>query len=227
MELEKSLLEEYLAKKLPERISSNECFSLLLLVISQKAGALVMSPDFRDRKLLRKFCEDFDLEYREVEKHKRSLIDRLLRRDTRMLKGGFFVARDKDRFEILKKSEGGFYGFSDSSVGKFLGYPEEDSEYFAEKTAEGDVWDETEEIIEELIEEDKLKRSEIKYFELISYVPGPEKTNVLKAVEEGKQREKAVLEFDEKFDTEIGERYIAEMVRQSNYSSECSNASRP
>lgn len=212
MDLEKPLLEKYFAKKLPERITPNECFALLLVVISQKPGALVMSPDFRDRNLLRSFCEDFDLEYLEIESEERSLIDRFLRRDTRMLKGGFFVARDKESFEILKQSEGRFYGFSDKAVGKFLGFPEDDTDYFAERTKNEDIWKETEKVIEELIEEDKLKRSEKKYFELINYVPRPKKSNVLQAVEKGKQREKAVLEFDKEFETEIGKNYLDKLT---------------
>lgn len=171
-----------------------------------------MSPDYRDRNLLRSFCEDFELEYLEVESQERSLVDRFLRRDTRMLKGGFFVAKDRDSFEILKKSEGRLYGFSDRAVGKFLGYPEDDTDYFSERTTNGDIWKETEKVIEELIEEDKLQQSDIKYFELINYVPRPKRSNVLQAVKNGKQKEKAVLEFDKKFETEIGKNYLEKIV---------------
>lgn len=227
MDLDKTLLEKYFTDKLPERIPSNECFELLLVLTEERPGALIMSPDFKDRKLLRKFCEDLNLEYFEVEEKHRSLLDRALRRDTRMFKGGFFVARNQERFNILKKSKGRFYGFSDKAVGKFLGYPEDDADYFAERAAEGKVWDETEEKIDELIEKGDLQRNELKYLEFTSYVPRPEKSNIIKAVEKGKQRENTLLELDNQLGIEIGENYLAEQVGQTVYSSECSSASKP
>lgn len=219
MELEKSVLAEYFLNKLPERIPSNECFELLLVVIEERPGALVMSPDFKDRKLLREFCEDLALEYLEVEERKRSLLDRVLRRDTRTFKGGFFVAHDSKRFEKLKESKGRFYGFSDKSVGEFLGYPDDDTDYFAERAAKGEVWDETEDKVKELIEKGDLQRNEVKYLEFTSYVPRPEKSNVLQKVKKGKQREKALIGLDKQLGTEIGETYLAERVGQTIYSS--------
>ena len=215
MKKEKKLLENYFLERLPDRIPSSEVFEILLVVLEERPGSLVMSPDYRDRKLLREFCHELELEYFEVEEKKRSLIDRLLGRDTRTFKGGFFIARDTERFEILKSSKGRFYGFSDEAVGKFLGFPEDDIDYFSRRAAKGEVWDETEEKVNEMIQNKDVKRNDVKYLGLTSYVPRPEKSNILKAVNKGRKREKTLLEFDERFDTEIGERYLAEQLGQT------------
>lgn len=212
MDPDKCLLETYFLDELPENLSIHESFELLIVIIEKRPGALLMSPDFKQRKLLRKFCDDFNIFYLEVEGQERSILDKLLRRDTRVLKGGFFVARNEERFDKLKSSEGGFYGFSDKAVGKFLDYPEEDIEYFEHRTVNGEIGSETEEIIERIIENKEVSRDEAKCIELTSYLPKPEKSNILKAIQKGKERRNALQELDKKFKVEIGRMYLDELL---------------
>lgn len=227
MSLDRSLMEKYFLKKLPGRIPGNECLDLLLAKLGEKNGALVMGPDAWDRKLLEKFCEDLDLEYLYVEGESRSFLDRVLRRDTRLLKGGFFVTREPGNLEKLKESEGRFYGFSDETVGRFLGYPEEAVSYFVKRAEDGSVEVRTEKLLDELLGEGRIEKEDASYLELLSFIPCPEKERVMDAIEIGKQREKALLELDERLGTDIGRRYLEEVLRESVYSSECSSASRP
>jgi hypothetical protein len=171
-----------------------------------------MSPDFKDRKILRSFCEDFSLYSLDIKGQERSTLDRLLQKDSRTFKGGFFITSNEQRLENLKSSEGDFYGFSDKAVGKFLGYPEEDIKYFEEREIEGKVGSETEEIIEDMIEEDEINQEDVKYLELTSYLPKTEKSNILLAIQKGKEREKSLLELDKKFNTNIGSKHLDKML---------------
>ena len=212
MEPDRSLLEKYFLDELPENLSIHESFELLLVIVEKRPGALVMSPDFEDRKLLGKFCDEFDLCYLEVEGQVRSILDKILRRDTRILKGGFFITRNEERFEELESSEGDFYGFSDKAVGSFLDYPDKDIEYFRQKTVDGEIGSKTEKILEELIEKEEVTRDEAKYVELISYVPKPEKSNIRTAIQKGKERKNALKELDNKFKVEIGIKHLEELL---------------
>ncbi len=224
MELEKHLMEEYFLRKLPERLHEHERLELLLLVTGEKPGALVMSPDNGDRELLEEFCEEFDLSYLHSGGEERSFFDRLLGRDTRFLKGGFFVAREEDSLEELQDSEGKFYGFSDRAVGEFLGYPEEAVEYFIKRKKENHISIRTENVLEELVEEGELEEEDSKYLQLVSYVPHPTKKCVLDAVEKGKKREKALRELDEQLETRIGRRCIREVLQTAPATHNSGNA---
>ena len=212
MDLDISNLEGYFFDKLTEILSLHERFELLLVLTEERPGALIMSPDFKDRKILRSFCEDFSLYSLDVKGQERSKLDRLLQKDSRTFKGGFFITSNKQRLENLKYSDGDFYGFSDKSVGKFLGYPEEDIKYFEEREVEGKVGSETEEIIEDMIEEGEINQEDVKYLELTSYLPKPEKSNILLAIQKGKEREKSLLELDKKFNTNIGSKNLDKLL---------------
>lgn len=222
MNWNKNLMEKYFLEKLPEKIHEPQCLELLLVVTEEKPGALVMGPDSKDKELLEEFCNEFDLKYIHAGGEERSFFDRLLGRDTRFLKGGFFIARDPEKLEKLQNSSGRFYGFSDEAVGEFLGYPEEAVEYFIKRKDENSTKIRTENIFEKLVEEDKLDKDDSRFLKLISFVPQPTKDCVIKAVEEGKRRREALLDLDEQLGTEIGEKYLEEILRPtqaSDYSS--------
>lgn len=212
MEPDRAVVEKYFLDELPENLSIHESFELLLVIIEKRPAALVMSPSFKDRKLLRSFCDKFDLHYLEVEGQERSLLDKILRRDTRVFKGGFFISQNEERFEKLKSSEGDFYGFSDKAVGSFLDYPDEAIEYFEQRTSNGEIGSETEKILEDLIDDGEISRDEAKYVELISYLPKPDKSNILKAIQKGKERKNDLQEFDENFNVEIARRYLDDLL---------------
>lgn len=218
MDLDSGLVEDYFEHRLNDTVVIDEKLALLLLLIDERPGVLIMNPDYRDRNVLEDFCTEFELEHIYTGgERSRGLIDRILRRDTRLFKGGFFIAKDEKRLEKLQETEGRFYSFSDEGVGNFLGYPEDDIEYFAEKVAEGHIERPTNKKAEELVSEGVLKNRELKYLELVSYVPRPLKENILDAVELGKKREEKILEMDEELGINSGAEVLREVFRDPLY----------
>ena len=218
MDLDPGLVEDYFEHRLNDTVVIDEKLALLLLLIDERPGVLIMNPDYRDRNVLEDFCREFKLEkiYTGGERS-RGLLDKILRRDTRLFKGGFFIAKDEQRLEKLEETEGRFYSFSDEGVGNFLGYPEDDIEYFAEKVVEGHIERPTNEKAQELVSQGVLKNRELKYLELVSYVPRPVKENILEAVELGKEREEKILKMDEELDIESGAEVLREVFRDPLY----------
>lgn len=202
-------LEEYFLEKLPEKIPYEQAFDILMMLTGEKPGSLVMSPSIKQKKVLEDLCEGLDLSYRITGGKERSLLDKVLRRDTRMFKDGFFIARDEKALERLEQSDGKFYGFSDRGVGEFLGYPKESTIYYQE-TREP-ATQASEEKIEELEEKGELDGKDKEFLALISYVPRPEEVSILRAVKIGEMREKKLKELDKDLETEIGEKYIEKM----------------
>lgn len=218
MELDPGLVEDYFEHRLTDAVVVDEKLELLLLLIEERPGVLIMNPDYRDRNILQDFCDEFELEFLYTGGEKsRGLLDKILRRDTRLFKGGFFIARDRGRFEKLKETEGRFYGFSDEGVGNFLGYPEDDIEYFSNNVTEGHIERPTNEKAEELVSQGLIKERDLKYLELLSYVPRPVKENILEAVELGKKREEKILEKDEELDIDSGKEVLREVFRDPLY----------
>lgn len=207
-------LEKYFMKFLPEKIGYNHAFDILMMLTGEKPGSLVMSPDRRQIEALEEMCEELDLSYRITGGRERSFLDKLLRRDTRMLKDGFFIARDEKALERLEQSEGKFYGFSDRGVGEFLGYPKESTIYYEEST--DPATQASKEKINGLMEEGKLGEEEAEFLDLISYVPRPEETSILRALKIGEMREKKLKELDKDLETGIGKKYLEEMKASSS-----------
>jgi hypothetical protein len=154
-------------------------------------------------------CDELDLAYRITGGRERSLLDKILRRDTRMFKDGFFIARDEKALKRLEESDGKFYGFSDRGVGEFLGYPRESTIYYQESRKP--ATEKSEEKLEELEEKGKISEKDKEYLALISYVPRPEEVSIMRAVKIGEMREKKLKELDKDLETGIGEKYIEEM----------------
>jgi len=202
-------LEKYFLEKLPEKISYTHAFDILMMLTGEKPGSLVMSPSIEEKKLLKEMCEDLDLNYRITGGKKRSLLDKILKRDTRVFKDGFFISRNEKALKRLKNSEGDFYGFSDRGVGEFLGYPEESTIYYEEST--DPATKASQEKIEELKKKGKIDEGEIESLSLISYVPRPEEVSILRAVNIGEMREKKLKELDKDLETSIGKKYIEKM----------------
>jgi len=187
---------EFFLQRLPYR----ETLDLFLVILEERPACLIMDPDKGEREKLAEFCREFDLEFREQSSKNESLLS----------SSGFFISCDEERFQKLQDSEGRFYGFSDRDVGDFLGFPEDDIEFFAENVEEGPVEVKTREITEKMVRENLISQEDAKYVNLVTYVPRPCEENVLEAVEQGKRFENKILEFDAKSDSSIGKRVLEE-----------------
>ena len=213
MDVPKDRLEKF-HEKVGQSTVIDEEVALYLLLIDERPGVLVMDPDLDDRKKLKNFCREYDLSYHYTGgEGERGLKDKILRTDSRLFKGGFFIAKDEKRFEMLKSSEGRFYGFSDEAVGKFLGYPEDDIKYFSGNVTDGHIENPTREKADELRSQGKIKEKDLKFLELVDYVPRPEEENILKAINTGKNRHEKIKKIDEKYEINTGEEILRKLFR--------------
>lgn len=217
MKIKKKQLENF-GNKIEDSVVIGEKLALYLLVIEERPGVLIMDPDFNDRKKLKQFCREYDLEFHYTGgEGKRGLKDKLLRTDSRMFKGGFFIAREKERFQKLKRSKGRFYGFSDEGVGEFLGYPEDDIKYFSGNVTDGHIEKPTREKAEKLVSNRVIKKDDLKYLELVSYVPRPERENIVRAIETGEERHRKIEDIDQKYGVKTGKNLLREVFRDPLY----------
>lgn len=207
-------LEKYFMKYLPEKIGYDHAYDILMMLTGEKPGSLVMSPDTQQVEALEKMCEELDLSYKLTGGREKSFLDKLLGRDTRMFKDGFFIARDEKGLNRLEQSEGKFYGFSDRGVGEFLGYPKESTIYYQENNMPAEQ--DSKEKVKDL-KGDRISEEDVELLSLISYVPRPEKVSILRAVKIGEMREKKVKELDKDLETSIGEKYIKELKASDSY----------
>lgn len=202
--LASQVMEEYFLERFPEELVLEEAYHLLLLVLGEKPGVLVMSVGSRQRSLLEEFAREFDLRLKVVKGSERSLLDKILGRDTRFERDSIFVTTDEDRFGILEDSDGDFNGFSDESVGKFLGYPSSAIDYYNRVDIPGLEFDN----LTDLASEEEF------YLSFLGYIPDPKK--VQEAVEIGKTRADILRKLDGELDVEIGSFYIGEIAGEKN-----------
>ena len=202
------ILEKYFVEKFPDTILDEEAYHLLLLVLEEKPGVFVMSADYRDRELLHCFCDEFDLEMAVKEGGSRSLLDRILRRDTRFIKDSVFITHKEERFDILENSNGEIKGFSDREIGEFLGYPEDAIEFYEEHEIPGRFFEKR---IIEFVDNSDLSQEEVELLGLLGYLPAPNMESVEDAVGVAEEREDRLVEFDRKMGLDIGSRYLSKM----------------
>lgn len=201
---DRDLLEEYFLERFPERITDEEAYHILLLVMGLKPGTLVMSADKSQRKLLEDFCKDSGLKIKLVEGGKRSLLDRLLGRDSRFRKDSIYLAREKERFSILEQSKGDFTGFTDEAVGRFLGYPESAVAFYSREEVPAKKF---ERFIQKKLDEDEITGEELGFLSLVGYLPNPEADGLEKALEEGRKRSRMLQSLDESLQVKVGKKY--------------------
>lgn len=183
---------EYFIDELPYR----DVLDLFLMHIGERPACLVMNTDKGEVEKLKDYCNEFNLFLR-VEDG-----------ESKISGNAVFITSEGNRLERLKKSDGRFCGFTDVQVGKFLGFPEEDADYFSRNITDGQIEPEARRKTEEMIEDDLLSNNALKYLEIASYVPKPEDENVQRCVERGKRYEKIVIDFDEQNNTELGKRIL-------------------
>jgi hypothetical protein len=143
---------KFFLKNLPLR----ETVDLFLLLLEERPACLIMDPDREETEKLKDFCNKFNLEY----------ITREGSRDSMLSKSGFFVCRNENRLKMLKGSDGRFYGFSDRDVGNFLGFPDDDIEFFHENVERGHVESRTREVVQEMVSNGKISHDEGRLVEL-------------------------------------------------------------
>lgn len=205
---ERELLEEYFLKRFPDTLMGEEAYHLLLLVLFEKPGVLVMSADKEQRELLEDFCEDTGLEMKIVEDGQKSLLDRILGKNSSIYRDSIYVARDPERFKILEASNGIFTGFSSRAVGEFLGYPNEAIDFYEEDGVPGIKFENG---MKELIDRGIFSEEEVEMLDFLAYLPPPEKEDIQEALKVAENMEQVLHKLDSKLDTSIGEKYLREI----------------
>ncbi|MEF8880340.1 MAG: hypothetical protein V5A72_00730 [Candidatus Nanohaloarchaea archaeon] len=205
---DKETLEKYFLERFPDALIDEEAYHLLLLVISEKPGALIMSAGEEERKLVEDFSKEIGLEIKVIEGEEQSLLDRLFGRESMIHRDSIYLAQEAESFKSLEASEGDFNGFSDQAVGEFLGYPSDSIKFYMEDGIPGRKFDER---LKDLIDRGVVSEDDLDYLNLVGYLPSPEKDGILKAIEVAKKREEMLQKLDSKLDTSIGKEYLKQI----------------
>lgn len=185
-----------------ERLSDRQALDLLLLVAGSRPACLVMDPGDDLKHELEAFCEKAGFNFRLEEDSSGGLG-----------KQGLFITQNEKRLEKLEDSEGRFYGLSDRHVGIFLGFPEEDVEYFHRNISDGPVEPETRQRKSEMVSDGEISEKESEIVKLVSYVPEPSRDGIIRALRRGKLHLESLETFDREHGTSIGLRVVENFYR--------------
>ncbi len=200
------LMEKYFLEEFPYSLVNEEAYHILLLVLGERPGVLLMNVKRSDIKMIREFCDKFDLEIK-VTGDDISILDKLLGRVPAVDNTNIYLAKDEERFDLLKGSKEGYGRFADRSIGEFLGYPEDALDYYEYEEIPGKSFQEKADFTE-------FKDSDLEYLELVSYVPDPDPESVSRAIDLGKKREELLRSLDEELGTDVGGLYLSELMEQ-------------
>ena len=203
-------IENYFLEKLPETLDDGSQYPILLVVTGEKEAALTMNCNEEQIQVLKQLCADFGLEYR-IGKGRKSKPSRAIGENKEMDQKGFFIARKPERFDLLE--EGRFYGFSDFSVGRFLGFPDKAVDFFDNEEQPSMI---SRQKIANLRKENVFG-DDLKYLNLVTYVPPPEEESIRKGIERGKKRERKLERFDEENSSLVGEKYLEKRFSRNLY----------
>lgn len=178
---ETDILSDYVDRFI-QRFPRREALDLVLVGLGDRPACLVMDPG-EEKGLLRSYCDSLGLAFRSYGG------------DSELARSGFFIAREKKRLEILENSEGRFYGLSDRDVGRFLGFPEDDIDYFRHKVGEKDLESGAREKARDMASEGHLEEGSEEMLRLVTYVPRPEKENIVRAVKRGREHRNSLLKL--------------------------------
>lgn len=212
LEKQVTMIEEYFDGRLDAKIEDSSDYPMLLMAIGEKEAALTMNADKGQIEVLREFAEVFDLCLK-VYEGRTSKPEKPGAEIPSFDQKGVFLATEEDRFDILENSEGRFYGFSDKAVGKFLGFPESSIKFF--KSTEQPGLESRKKIKE--LKEKKEFNGDLKYLNLTTYIPAPDREAVEKAIQKGVSREKALFKIDEENNLDIGKKYLDSRLENSFY----------
>lgn len=199
-----------------ERIFTlDNCLALLLLREGEKPGVLVMSANQGQKEKIEEISETRGWSWRVYggSLERESFIESLKKflgfsTNDPFDTAGIFVARSEERFQILEESSGGFYEVSEEAVGEFLGYDRDAVEFYTDLDEGETATEPYEERVDEMLESGELDEEDLKFLELVFYVPVPEKVKILEAVELGRTRWELLSSTDE------GTEYLEELKQQ-------------
>ncbi|MFB6241798.1 MAG: hypothetical protein ABEJ36_03280 [Candidatus Nanosalina sp.] len=200
---------------LDDYFTIDNSLGLLLMEAGEKPGVLIMSATPEQKEKIEEICGEKNWDWKvyggSIEEN--SFIDRFKKllgfsvRDP-FDTAGIFVARDEERFKILENSSGKFYGASEEAVGDFLGYDGEAVEFYT-GLEEGETAAEPyEEKVEEMLDSGTLDEEDLKYLELVFYMPVPIEDKILEARDLGRKRWRVLS------GTDTGDRFLEELERQ-------------
>lgn len=196
--------------RLQNLLEDGSQYPIFLVALGEKRGAVSMNVSEEQIQSLKRFCERLGLKYRTAEGRK-SKPSRNVMEKTERDQNAFFVSREGSWFDILE--EGRFYGYSDRSVGEFLGFPKSSIEFFVENEQPAMR---SREQISKMNKEQGLE-ADIRYLNLVTYIPAPEESEILKAVKKGRLRAEKLSEFDGMNDSELGEHLLEKRLSGNLY----------
>ena len=205
-----SLMEKYFIDVLPEKLDDSSEYPIFLVAIGEKKGAVTMNADEDQVELLKMLCQDLGLHY-EIGEGRKSKPSKAVGENKNLDQRGFFISNKKKHLEVLE--DGRFYGFSDRSVGKFLGFPDKAIEFF--EAHEQPAMVSRKKIAE--MREDGSFGEELKYLNLVTYIPPPEAECVEKGIEKGREREELMERYDGENGTDIGKKYLEKRFSRNLY----------
>lgn len=203
METEK--LEKWFDGRIQQVLEDGSEYPIFLVAIGEKPGALTMNVDREQEEVLRKLSEELDLSIKVSEGRVSKPGVNVGSRPEHNQRCAF-IAQNSERFEILEESDGRFYGFSDRAVGEFLGFPDSAISFFSEHEQPGMI-------SKKGIENEEMEGKN--FLGLTTFIPDPERLE--EAIEIGRERKKALEQFDEKKDAATGRQFIRKRTEDSMY----------
>lgn len=188
-------------------LSDRQALDLMLVFTGSRPACLIMDPDKEQTKELRELCNSENLAFTVKEDNTEGLGSH-----------GFFISRQTERLEMLENSEGRFYGLSDLDVGRFLGFPRQDTEYFHRNISENPVEPEIREKTSEMISKGEISSKEAKIVDLVSYVPKPSDEGVKRAIRKAKNYIDDLEEFDRRNGTDAASKVLEDFLNTPDYS---------
>lgn len=205
--MNKEIIQEYFQEKFPERLTIDEIKDLYLLTIGEKPGVLVLGADHKKTQIIQNYCKHTELEYKVEKGGKRALIDKILRRDTRLFKDKIYLTKNTENFEKLQKENEDH--FSEESIGKFLGYPETATKFYKKHEIPGQ---ELENKVQEMKKQGKITEEDAQNLSLVSYVPKTTEKQIKEAIRKGKDYRQKMKKFDKENNLEIGREIIEKQI---------------
>ena len=192
-------LEKYLTEDLKMKFDLPSRLSLFFMTTGEKPGARIMFVDESKKQVIEDFCEDLELNYRNMSTdfHEK-----------------YFISISETTFHVLDKIDENQPYHTKTSQGEFLGYPEDAIKYFTENR-ETDQRTRFNKVVDELVDDGEIDEENLFLLDLILYIPEPTRVGVKDALENGEKRKELMKQYDIKEDSKIGKKLLEEVFNQS------------